>query len=154
MSEKTSLSSENRDPLSAACELVGRFQYHFSKIEAALNQGVATLSAASVASGSQRWMVAMRFWRSGFADMVVHAGGLETDDLLPKHVRRHRNYRKDCRRSAERSNLGSGFNSIHPGHWMSIARRIYDFIYCVSRRPKGRAAVALTSRLRRSISPR
>jgi hypothetical protein len=35
------MSSEKRDPLSAACELVGRFQYHFSKIEAALNQGVA-----------------------------------------------------------------------------------------------------------------
>jgi hypothetical protein len=31
----------DRDPLSTACELVGRFQYHFSRLEASVNQGVA-----------------------------------------------------------------------------------------------------------------
>jgi len=41
MSDEVPSSPGDRDPLSAACELVGRFQYHFSKIEAALNQGVA-----------------------------------------------------------------------------------------------------------------
>jgi hypothetical protein len=30
-----------RDPLNIACELVGRFQYHFSRIEDALNFGIA-----------------------------------------------------------------------------------------------------------------
>jgi hypothetical protein len=33
--------SHKRDPLDVACELVGRFQYHFSKIEAAMNLGIA-----------------------------------------------------------------------------------------------------------------
>jgi hypothetical protein len=41
MSDEVPPSPSDRDPLRAACELVGRFQYHFSKIEAALNQGVA-----------------------------------------------------------------------------------------------------------------
>jgi hypothetical protein len=33
----------DRDPLSIACELVGQFQYHFARIEQALNVGIATL---------------------------------------------------------------------------------------------------------------
>ena len=41
MSDEVPPSPSDRDPLSIACELVGRFQYHFSKIEAALNQGIA-----------------------------------------------------------------------------------------------------------------
>jgi len=32
---------EKRDALSLACELVGRFQYHFSRIEKALDTGIA-----------------------------------------------------------------------------------------------------------------
>jgi hypothetical protein len=41
MSDKSRPSSDKRDPLSVACELVGRFQYHFSKIESSINQGIA-----------------------------------------------------------------------------------------------------------------
>jgi hypothetical protein len=33
--------THKRDPLDVVCELVGRFQYHFSKIEAAMNLGIA-----------------------------------------------------------------------------------------------------------------
>ena len=32
--------AKRNDPLSVACELVGRFQYHFSKIEKALDAGI------------------------------------------------------------------------------------------------------------------
>ena len=32
--------AKRNDPLSVACELVGRFQYHFSKIENALDAGI------------------------------------------------------------------------------------------------------------------
>jgi hypothetical protein len=32
---------QTRDPLSIACELVGRYQYHFSRIDDALNEGIA-----------------------------------------------------------------------------------------------------------------
>jgi hypothetical protein len=35
------MSNPDRDQLSVACELVGRYQYHFSKIEEALDRGVA-----------------------------------------------------------------------------------------------------------------
>ena len=43
MSDKVPPSPSNRDPLSIACELVGQFQYHFARIEQALNVGVTTL---------------------------------------------------------------------------------------------------------------
>jgi hypothetical protein len=33
--------AHGREPLSLACELVGRFQYHFSRIERALDVGIA-----------------------------------------------------------------------------------------------------------------
>jgi len=33
----------DRDPLSIACELVGQFQYHFARIEQALNVGITIL---------------------------------------------------------------------------------------------------------------
>ena len=37
------VSSSDRDPLSIACELVGRFQYHFARIDQALNVGITAL---------------------------------------------------------------------------------------------------------------
>jgi hypothetical protein len=43
MPDKSAPSPDDRDPLSVACELVGRFQYHFSKIETSINQGIAKL---------------------------------------------------------------------------------------------------------------
>jgi hypothetical protein len=43
MGEMSAMSKpeQPRDPLSIACELVGRYQYHFSRIDGALNEGIA-----------------------------------------------------------------------------------------------------------------
>jgi hypothetical protein len=43
MSDEVPPSSSDRDPLSIACELVGRFQYHFARFEQALNTAITTL---------------------------------------------------------------------------------------------------------------
>ena len=41
MSDEGAPSSKERDPLSIACELVGRFQYYFSRMERELDDGIA-----------------------------------------------------------------------------------------------------------------
>ena len=40
MSEPLGSEKESRDPLGMACELIGKYQYHFSQIERALNDGI------------------------------------------------------------------------------------------------------------------
>jgi hypothetical protein len=80
--------SHKRDPLDVACELVGRFQYHFSKIEAAMNLGIAKVldlndSAKDIVCANLDFMKKITIIKAAVASQFVDKDG-SIDTILDR----------------------------------------------------------------------
>jgi hypothetical protein len=77
---------KGRDPFDVACQLVGRFQYHFSKIEAAMNLGVAKVldlndHARDIVCANLDFVKKLNIIKTAVAIQFVDKGG-DVDVLL------------------------------------------------------------------------
>jgi hypothetical protein len=86
MSEKSL--DKDRAPLKMACELVGRFQFHFSRIEEAMNRGIAKVldlseGAADIVCANLDFMKKLYIIKSAVALQFADKDG-SFDKLLSK----------------------------------------------------------------------